>query len=92
MDSCNLTQRQAAQLLEDLRPMAAYLHRLQARMIDRGFPPGDPLLQIVATAHDGMRDLLGKRIICPVAAHLGPAKKSVNRVRKNHTQDAGTLN
>jgi hypothetical protein len=60
MDSRNLTKRQAEQLLEDLRPMAVYLHRLQARMIERGFPPGDPLLQFVSTTYDGMRDLLAE--------------------------------
>lgn len=60
MDSRNLTKRQAAQLLEDIRPMTAYLHRLQARMIERGFPPGDPLLQIVGKTYDGMRDLLAE--------------------------------
>lgn len=60
MDSRNLTKLQAARLLEDIRPMAAYLHRLQARMIERGFPQGDPLLQIVGTAYDGMRDLLAE--------------------------------
>ena len=60
MDSRNLTKRQAEQLLEDLRPMAVYLHRLQARMIERGFPPRDPLLQLVSTTYDGMRDLLAE--------------------------------
>jgi len=40
--------------------MTAYLQRLQARMIERGFPPGDPLLQIVSTTYDGMRDLLAE--------------------------------
>jgi hypothetical protein len=60
MNSRNLTKRQAGQLLEDLRPMTAYLHRLQARMIDRGFPPGDPFLQIVGKAYDAMRDLLAE--------------------------------
>jgi hypothetical protein len=60
MDSRNLSKGQAVQLLEDIRPMTAYLHRLQARMIERGFPPGDPLLKIVGTAYDGMRDLLAE--------------------------------
>jgi len=60
MDSRNLTKRQAAQLLEDLRPMTAYLQRLQGRMIERGFPPGDPLLQLVSKTYDGMRDLLAE--------------------------------
>jgi hypothetical protein len=60
MDSRNLTKRQAAQLLEDLRPIAVYLQGLQARRIERGFPPGDPLLQIVSTTYDGMRDLVAE--------------------------------
>jgi hypothetical protein len=60
MNSRDITKRQAAQLLEDIRPMTAYLHRLQARMIERGFAPGDPLLQIVSTTYDGMRDLLAE--------------------------------
>jgi len=60
MDSRNLTKRQAAQLLEDIRPMTAYLQRLQSRMVERGFPPADPLLQLVSKNYDGMRDLLAE--------------------------------
>jgi hypothetical protein len=32
MDSRNLTKHQAAQLLDEIRPMTAYLQRLQGRM------------------------------------------------------------
>jgi hypothetical protein len=57
MDSRNLTKRQAAELAAKIQPMAGYLHRLRARMIERGFPPHDPLLLAVNKAYDAVDEL-----------------------------------
>jgi hypothetical protein len=57
MDSRNLTKKQAEELAAKIQPMAGYLHRLRSRMIERGFPPDDPLLLIVTKAYDATDQL-----------------------------------
>jgi len=57
MDSRNLTKKQAEELAAKIQPMAGYLYRVQSRMIERGFPPDDPLLLNVSKAYDAIDQL-----------------------------------
>src|SRR5262249_41236395 len=65
MDSRNLTKRQAAQLLEDIRPMKAYLQRLQVRMIERAFRRAILFCNWSAQLTMGCAIYLRRSIICP---------------------------
>jgi len=52
-----LTRGQIEQLSRAVRPMVAYLHRLQARMDAVGFVPGDRLYRLVSEALDAVHGL-----------------------------------
>ena len=52
-----LSRDQIEQLSRSVRPMAAYLHRLQARMDAVGFVPGDKLYRCVSEALNAMHTL-----------------------------------
>jgi hypothetical protein len=55
--AAELSRDQIEQLSRDVRPMAAYLHRLQARMDAVGFAPGDRPYRSVRKAVDAMHTL-----------------------------------
>lgn len=57
MQQGDLKDWQAKRLHEALGPTVGYLSRLQARMEKRGFPPNDPLFQLVGKARDAMQHL-----------------------------------
>ena len=57
VDSSGLKPWQTKRVAAALRPALGYLHRLQRRMEQRGFPPQDPLYQLVARAYEGMHHL-----------------------------------
>lgn len=50
MDSEQVTRRQARIIQSRVEPFRTYLHELRQRMVNRGFGPGDPLLEIVKAA------------------------------------------
>lgn len=54
MHSNELRRDQAAALARGLHRGLNYLARLRARMERKGFPPGDPLFQLVDNAHDAV--------------------------------------
>jgi hypothetical protein len=51
MDSRDLTPEQLSQVFARLAPIAHYLARLKARMIEQQFPPDDELFKLVEKAH-----------------------------------------
>jgi hypothetical protein len=51
MDSSDLTPEQLNQVFAKLAPIAHYLARVKARMIEKDFPPDDELFQMVEKAH-----------------------------------------
>ncbi|HTM52493.1 MAG TPA: hypothetical protein VL175_00605 [Pirellulales bacterium] len=51
MDSADLTPEQLNQVFVQLEPIARYLARVKARMIEQQFPPDDELFQMVEKAH-----------------------------------------
>jgi len=51
MNSTDLTPAQLNQVFAQLAPIAHYLARIKARMIEKNFPPGDELFQMVDKAH-----------------------------------------
>ena len=53
----DLTREQIDALMAQLRPMRAYLGRLQKRMEKVGFTPDDPLLKLTAKARDAVQEL-----------------------------------
>ena len=57
MRSEDLTHAQAQALKERLRPMLAYLGRLEKRMHKRRFPPDDKLVHLVRDAYNAMHAL-----------------------------------
>jgi hypothetical protein len=57
MRSEDLTPGQAQALKERLRPMLAYLGRLEKRMHKRHFPPDDKLVHLVRDAYNAMHAL-----------------------------------
>ena len=57
MRSDDLTPVQAQALKEKLRPMLAYLGRLEKRMHKRRFPPDDKLVHLVRDAYNAMHAL-----------------------------------
>jgi hypothetical protein len=57
MRSEDLTPAQAQALKEKLRPMLAYLGRLEKRMHKRRFPPDDKLVHLVRHAYNAMHAL-----------------------------------
>jgi hypothetical protein len=69
MDSSQITCRQAQAIKVRVEEMRDYLHRLRVRMAKRGFPPDDPLYQLVVEAQKSIGELY--RDICN-RAHGGP--------------------
>lgn len=57
MSSRGLKPWQAKRIAAALGPALGYLHRLQRRMEQRGFPPQDPLYQLVGRAYEAMHHL-----------------------------------
>ena len=57
MRSEDLTRAQAEALKGKLRPMLAYLGRLEKRMHKRHFPPDDKLQHLVPDAYNAMHAL-----------------------------------
>ena len=57
MNSNDITKGQAKAIAGALYPGFYYVARLHRRMKAKGFPPGDKLHQVVAKAHDAMRQL-----------------------------------
>jgi hypothetical protein len=57
MRSDDLTKAQARALENKLAPMLGYLTRLKRRMVRRGFPLDDPLLNAVLRAEGAVHDL-----------------------------------
>ncbi len=57
MDSTNITAKQAHAIHQRLRPMVAYLLKLEERMEQRDFPRDDKLYQLVKRAHDAVHAL-----------------------------------
>jgi hypothetical protein len=57
MNSADLTPEQLSQMFTRLAPIAHYLARLKARMIEQQFPPDDELFQMVEKAHAGAHAL-----------------------------------
>jgi len=53
MNSADLTPEQINQVFAQLAPIAHYLARVKARMIEKDFPPDDELFQMVEKAHAG---------------------------------------
>ena len=60
MKADDLTRSQCRALKNKLEPMASYLHRLRVRMQRRGFPPDDPLMQLVNKASQSVHELHGE--------------------------------
>lgn len=58
MDSSQLNRQQLDVLTLRLGAMLRYLHALQERMRDRGFPTDDPLVRATSDAADKLRSLL----------------------------------
>lgn len=52
MDSADLTPEQLSQVFAKLAPIAQYMAKLKARMVEQGFPPDDELMQLVTKAHE----------------------------------------
>ena len=57
MNSDDITKGQAKVIADALYPGFNYVAQLRERMQKAGFPPGDRLYQIVANAHDALRQL-----------------------------------
>ena len=57
VDSNGLMPWQAKRIAAALRPALGYLSRLQRRMEQRGFPPRDPLYQLVERAYMALHHL-----------------------------------
>jgi hypothetical protein len=57
MESSDLTPEQAHAIHEQLRPMVAYLLKLEERMEERDFPQDDELYPMVKRAHDAAHAL-----------------------------------
>lgn len=57
MRSDDLTRDQARAIKNKIQPMLGYLSRLKRRMIFKGFPPDDGLLQAVCRAESAMHEL-----------------------------------
>jgi hypothetical protein len=57
MDSSLLTTEQAKVLCEQVRRHLAYLRKLHNRMVERGFPPDDKLMQLTEHAYDATHAL-----------------------------------
>jgi hypothetical protein len=51
MRSTNLTPEQLNQIFAQLAPIAHYLARVKARMVEQDFPPDDELFQMVEKSH-----------------------------------------
>jgi hypothetical protein len=63
MKADNLTRAQYRALKNKIEPMVGYLHRLRVRMQKRGFPPEDPLMELVMKATDAV-NLLHADVHC----------------------------
>lgn len=57
MDRDSLTKDQAKKINAAVQPSLAYLFRLRERMTKTGFPPADPLFQLIENAYDAMQRL-----------------------------------
>ena len=78
MHSGDLQPWQAEKIKNSLAPHLGYLHRLQRRMEQVGFPPTDPLYQLVSRAYDATHQV-------SVEIHNLSCRSGVGRNRRRYS-------